>query len=102
MTTERINALKPLLEDEKFANEIMDMSSSEEVMAAFARHGVPVSESEIIEIGEAFNKAVGDNEELSEQDLSNVAGGFAISTVLIIGGAIVLCYVAGRVLGKIA
>ncbi len=102
MTNERINQLKPLLESEQFAEEIKDMTTVEELKTAFARHGVIITEDELNELGNEFNAALTDKEEeLSEKDLSNVAGGSFLAGLLIYGGAVAVSYVVGRVVGSV-
>lgn len=101
MTIERAKELEPLLKSEEFAKEIKDMTTTEEIIDAFAAHGMQISEDEIFELGDGFNKAVEETGELSEEELSNVAGGFSI-TGIIVGGIIIgTCYLAGRILGAV-
>ncbi len=103
MTKDRLMELEPILKDEQFAKEIKNIDSAQELISAFAQHGVKITEDEIYEIGESFNSEhAGD--ELTETELSAVSGGFALSSLLIAGGVILVCYgvgyVAGRVLRK--
>ncbi len=77
--------IKKLFSDEKFVSEILDMESPEEVRSALQIKGLDLSLEEIAVIKNSLDSA---EEELSEDQLENVAGGFALSagaTALICG-----------------
>lgn len=79
--------IQELFSDEAFVTSILEMETPEEVQAALADKGLELSLEEISSIQNTLNTNEG---ELSEDELENVAGGIAITTVicgLIIGGA---------------
>ncbi len=70
MNEERI---KELFSDEAFVKEVLALETPEEVQAAFAEKDVDLSVAEIQKAYEILSEHEG--EELSEEDLEQVAGG---------------------------
>lgn len=80
-------AIRELFSDETFIASILAMETPEEVQKALAEKGLDLSLEEISAIKNTLTE---DEGELSEDDLENVAGGIALTTLicgLIIGGA---------------
>ena len=81
--------IKEIFSDESFVNSILEMETPQDVQKALSEKGLDLSLEEINTIQNTLIN--NDNEgELSEDDLENVAGGVAITTVicgLIIGAA---------------
>lgn len=98
MNIETLNKVSTLVKKEEFGEEIKDISTAAEFVEAFAAHGIEVTEEEVVEICEAL-VAGANADELSESELDCVSGGF-VQGVLILGGAYIACYVAGRIIGK--
>lgn len=65
--------LNTLLEDEVFLNKILNAENPEEVSALFAENGITLSVKEVEILRSRLESA--DNNELSEDQLENVAGG---------------------------
>lgn len=65
--------LNTLLEDEVFLNKILNAENPEEVSALFADNGITLSVKEVEILRSRLESA--DNNELSEDQLENVAGG---------------------------
>jgi predicted ribosomally synthesized peptide with nif11-like leader len=91
---EKVAKLKEIFADKEFVEKVLAMETAEEVQAAIKEKGVEISVSEIESVkAELANQASSpDSDEVSDEQLENVAGGFAISTLicgLIIGGAVV-------------
>ena len=94
MDTKKIEKLNALMMDETFKMELKGMDTLEEIQNALAARDVEMSEEELQEIAETCRKyAVKMDEELSDDQMENVAGGFdpftglAIAGILILGGA---------------
>ena len=93
MTETKALQLKPLLESEAFARELMD-KSKEEQLSAFAEHGVEVTEEELRDLTRRLCAAEG---ELGEADLESVTGGFGTLIVVyccVMIGAVILLIIA--------
>lgn len=65
--------LNALLEDEAFINKILNAEDPEQVSALFAENGVTLSVKEVEILRSRLENT--DNDELSEDQLENVAGG---------------------------
>ena len=82
--------IKEIFSDESFVNSILEMETPQDVQKALSEKGLDLSLEEINTIQNTLIN--NDNEgELSEDDLENVAGGVAVTTVicgLIIGAAV--------------
>ena len=77
--------IKEVFSDEAFVNSLMELENVEDVQKALSEKGLDFSSEEI----EAIRKRLaGEDEELGENDLENVAGGVAIATVAAVVGII--------------
>ncbi len=86
MNEERI---KVLFSDEAFVKELMALETPEEVQALLAENEIDLSVEEIKQLNEFLSEHAG--EELTEEDLENVAGGFLDCALLAIALAAVVC-----------
>ena len=77
--------IKTLMENKEFSEKIALTETTEEVIAVFAEYGVTVT-AEDLDAALAAAKVGGD--EISENDLDNVAGGVVASCVAL-GGLLV-------------
>ena len=68
-----LERIKQIQNVEKFQQELMDVKSAEEVLAVLKNHGV---EATIAEVEAMLAQASQQKEELSEDDLETVAGGY--------------------------
>lgn len=83
--------LEEVLADETFANELTQMENAEDVQAALEEKGIDLSIREILEVRDTMNKLQEKGvspDELTEEELEEVAGG-------IIG--IIFCAVCGAI-----
>lgn len=98
---EQINAL---FEKPEIQQQISGLTDPEEIRKVLAENGVELTAEEmnevLLSIGETVANLVPDSE-LSEDDLENVAGGFAM-TISLGAGAAVFCAVAGGIIGVAA
>ena len=70
--------IKEVFSDEAFVNSLMELENVEDVQKALSEKGLDFSPEEI----EAIRKGlVGEDEELGEDDLENVAGGVSVETI---------------------
>ena len=99
ITEEKAFSIKPFLEDKSFCEKIAQAESDTAVCKLFAEQGIELSESDVQELGRAIEncKEVA-NEELSEQDLENVAGGYIVALAVTFG----ICVIAVTALSLIA
>lgn len=85
MTKERIEEIsKALMEDESKIKEMFEMTP-EDAAKAFAEKGFNFTAEELVEYGDCLTKVKAHaetNDELSEGQLDDVAGGSAVATVL--------------------
>ena len=73
--------IKEIFSDESFVNSILEMETPQDVQKALSEKGLDLSLEEINTIQNTLIN--NDNEgELSEDDLENVAGGVAVTTVI--------------------
>ncbi|MCH5187246.1 MAG: class IIb bacteriocin, lactobin A/cerein 7B family [Oscillospiraceae bacterium] len=89
--------MNELVNNKEFLLELSKQKTGHEAKELFEKYGVTLSDSEYAELVRAQNMVVDmgkANGELTEQDLTNVSGGFGIISA-IIGGAIM----AGSILG---
>ena len=96
--TEKINEL---IKNEAFAEEIKDVETAEGLQAAFKAHGVELTLAEVEAICIRIAVETGNVEELSENDLEDVAGGFAVTSILVGLACIGVCYGVGWVAGRV-
>ena len=77
--------IKEIFSDEAFLKSLSEMETAEEVQAALKEKGLDLSIDDILKIQKTLTSQ--ENGELSEDEMENVAGGFAISaTVMAILG----------------
>jgi len=95
MDTKKIEKLNALMMDETFKMELKGMGTLEEIQNALATRDIEMTEEELQEIEKTCREyMVGMNEELSDDQMENVSGGFdpftglAIAGILILGGAL--------------
>ena len=93
----RVEKIRELLADPAFAEEIKNCEKIEDFQAAFQRNGVEMTLQETDSV--LLQVATANGEELSDEQLEQVAGGF-ITGALIIGGAYVVCYAVGWAIGR--
>lgn len=77
---EKLDKLQEILKDESFAESIAE-ASPEEAQKAFESKGVSFTLEQVEELGKAINDASNPSDELSENDLENVAGGGTFTLV---------------------
>ena len=82
MSEERIYAIANLLQDEAFITELKQAEDFGKIVILFAEYGVPVTPEELGVIQEG---AIGEEGELYEDDLENVAGGLILSNAARVG-----------------
>lgn len=97
MNTIDMEKLNALISDKTFVELMMSQKTPEDVQKVFTEHGVPLTLDDVNRIGAALNQLENPSEELSENDLDSVAGGFFALTaatcwaiakaVIAIGGA---------------
>ena len=79
--------LMELLKDEAFAKELLNENNPEDVQAKLNAKGVDISLEEVNAIAAAMEKAAqggaAESDELSEDDLENVAGGIVITATAV-------------------
>ena len=73
---EKLNAL---LEDEAFLNKMLNAENPEQVSALFAENGITMSAKEVEILRSRLENT--DNDELSEDQLENVAGGVDLDLI---------------------
>lgn len=66
---------KKAFEDESFKEKLSKVESRAELKDLFAEKDILLTDEEISELCEELNKSKDDNEELSEENLDDVAGG---------------------------
>ena len=86
MTTERITEISEFLAKDLDGTKALLAMDPSDAAAKLSADGLDVSADELIAYGEEIKKiAGGQNGELTENDLENVAGGFATATLLLVG-----------------
>lgn len=90
MTTESANKLNLLLEDKEFMMKMLGQDSEQDVQKLFAENGVEMTLEEVDSLGATLDKCFKklDSDELDEDALEDVAGGFAITLVGVSGWAV--------------
>lgn len=83
--------LTALFQDASFAEEAKEFKTVEDMQYSLEKRGIAMSAEEITQLCVAIGKRVaqGDGEELSEDALDDVAGGFGIVTWTCIGVGVV-------------
>lgn len=74
--------LNTLLQDEAFLEKLVALETDTEVQSLLAENGVELSIAEITAIKAGVAAQLGENEELSEDDLENVAGGADVADII--------------------
>lgn len=80
--------IQEIFADEAFVNAVTQMETAEEVQAALQEKGLELTVADVEKIREAV-MAQAEDGELSDGDLGEVSGGFAITAALI--GCIASC-----------
>ena len=97
---EFVDSLNSLLSDSSFVEKLSEVETVEEITTLFAERGLTVEDTDLEQILVGIRKYA-DNDELSEDMLEDVSGGFAISGLIcagaMIGSAIVVGYVVWKV-----
>ena len=94
---EIIEKVKQLMQDEQFKSKLSDAENLDEMAVLFQNEGIQVTGADL----EAALENQLTSEELTEESLENVAGGFAFSGLLVagcilfIGGSVVHGYIDG-------
>ena len=81
--------LAELLKDKAVAEELMRQETVEDAKKFLASKGVDVTDEELQAIHAEIQKQTSESDELNEDQLENVAGGVAISTVISVATAVV-------------
>ncbi len=87
---EKVAKIKEIFADKDFVEKILAMETAEEVQAAIKAQGVELTIEEIEAtkaelVNQLENK---DSDEVSDEQLENVAGGFAVTTAILIAGGL--------------
>ena len=78
---EQAKKLQEVFADKSFAEKLLGLDTAEEVQAALKDNGVELSTQEIVGIRDVLVKQLESGEEIAPEQLKNVAGGFAITTI---------------------
>lgn len=76
--------IKEVFSDEAFVKTLLEMDNAEDVQKAVSEKGIDLSLEEI----NTIQSTLASGEELNEDQLENVAGGFAVSAICALIGAI--------------
>ncbi len=81
MTTESANKFNQLMEDKEFVMKMLGQESEQAVQKLLAENGVEMTIEEVDALGATMNQYFEklNSDELDEDSLENVAGGFAIT-----------------------
>lgn len=91
--------IKEIFSDQAFVESLMEMENAEDVQAAIADKGIELTLNDIEALRAQLSNT---SEELSEDDLENVAGGFAISaTVVAIGSCCAAAFSVGSMVNNL-
>lgn len=90
--------IKALMEQEGFVEKMLACEEPEDVQKLFGDNGVELSLEDVKAIGKALDRMDAQSGELAEEDLQEVAGGVAISSV-IIGTIATIVGTAGAAVG---
>ena len=88
---ELITTVQNLMQDDAFKAKLEKAEDLDAMAALFQAEGIQVTGADLEAAAEKYNEM----DELQEQDLENVAGGFAISGLV---GAAIILFVGGSVL----
>ena len=95
MTNVDMTRFDQLLADKKFVEQMLAQQTAEDVQKLFNDTGVDFTLEDVNEIGEQLNRAANSNEELSEEALEDVSGGFAITVAGVIAAGKIIVAVGG-------
>ena len=74
--------LNILLQDKSFLEKLVSLETDAEVQAFLAENGIELSITQIITIKNGIAAKLGENEELSEDELKNISGGADIPEII--------------------
>jgi lactobin A/cerein 7B family class IIb bacteriocin len=74
--------VKELFENQEFVQSILELETPEEVQEALAKENVDISLEEVQQIYNLLSNHVAGDQELNEEELESVNGGFIIAMVL--------------------
>lgn len=80
--------LKELLKDEAFVKELVEQETVEDAQKLLASKGVDISVDQLNEIRKGVAARLEEGEELSDEQLENVAGGFADAITAVVDAVI--------------
>lgn len=91
-----------LMEDKSFVVDMLSQETAEDVQNLFQKNGVDVSMEEVNELGKVLNHLENSGDELSEESLESISGGFAITgaAVLAVAKAVIAVGGAGLAIYK--
>jgi len=97
MDTKKIEKLDELLKNEEFMMELKRMDTLEELRSALVAKGIDVAAEELEAIAEEYARQTGEGvEELSEEQMENIAGGGAVAIGLFAFGVAQLAGLARK------
>ena len=98
---EEIKRIEELKNNKEFLEKISSITDTEELAKAFSDVGVNVTPEQMAEAQKAAKEMETKGDEISEEDLDSVAGGFALSGtatfIIKIGGVLFLAYIGGKI-----
>lgn len=74
--------LNILLQDKSFLEKLVSLETDAEVQAFLAENGIELSITQIITIKNGIAAKLGENEELSEDELKSISGGANIPEII--------------------
>jgi hypothetical protein len=74
--------LTELLKDEAVVEEFLKQETTEAAQKFLASKGVEISDEEIEQLGKAIAAAANKSEEMNDDELEKVAGGFSVSSII--------------------
>lgn len=74
--------LNILLQDKSFLEKLVSLETDAEVQAFLAENGIELSITQIITIKNGIAAKLGENEELSEDELKSISGGAEIPEII--------------------
>ena len=81
--------LNSLLQDKAFLEKLLALETETDVQALLAENGVELTIAEIAAIKSGIEAKLGENEELSEDDLENVSGGSVAAIITAVATGLV-------------
>lgn len=98
MTDQRLENLSSILTDENVVNKLKEVKSAEELFIILKESGVDFNNEEVSMIFSIMQNQISDDE-MDEESLDSVAGGFGIVAA---AAAIAISYACGYAYGKLA